>query len=89
MTAPPSGASSPETPSTARDDVPVSRICSAIQRAWSTGMAKPRPMLPLCAADAAPSVAIAELMPMTSAVVVDERAAGVAGVDRARRSGWR
>ena len=50
-------------------------ICLAV----SIGTAKPMPTLPLLPL---PPVAICELMPMTLPGRVDERAAGVAGVDR-------
>lgn len=52
------------TPSEACDALPVLINSSAMRLAWSTGIAKPRPMEPLWASpESAPSVAMAELMP--------------------------
>ncbi|COX94062.1 Uncharacterised protein [Mycobacterium tuberculosis] len=52
------------TPREACDALPVLINSSAMRLAWSTGIAKPRPIEPLCAsAESAPSVAMAELTP--------------------------
>ena len=53
--------------------------------AWSDGIAKPMPMLPaalLCPLPLEPAVAMAELMPTTWPFRSDQRAAGVARIDR-------
>jgi hypothetical protein len=75
-------ASPTETPICARLARPVSMSCWAMAFAWSIGMAKPTPMLPACPPNDEPAVAIALLMPTTWPAHVDERTAGVAGVDR-------
>lgn len=52
------------TPSEACDALPVAISSSAIRLAWSTGIAKPSPIEPLCASgESAPSVAMAEFTP--------------------------
>ena len=54
------------TPSEACEALPVLISSSAIRLAWSTGIAKPRPMLPPWASGSPPIVAIAEFTPTSS-----------------------
>ena len=72
------------TPRKACSAWPVLMSWSAMDLASLTGIAKPMPMLPLWLPWPPPSEAIELLMPISSPFGVDERAAGVAGVDRGR-----
>ena len=61
---------------------PVARICSAVTRTCSIGIAKPTPMLPPSPPNAPPVGGDRGVHADHLAAQVDQRAAGVAGVDR-------
>ena len=46
--------------------LPLSISCSTVRRTWLMGIAKPTPMLPLSPPRLPPTVAMAELTPITS-----------------------
>ena len=71
------------TPITGCEALPVEISWSAVLRAWSLGIAKPTPMLPDPLPEPLPGTwAMAELTPITRPGHVEQRAAGVARVDR-------
>ncbi len=71
------------TPSEACEAVPFWISSSAMRLAWSTGIAKPSPIEPLCACGDIPAHGgDRRVDPDQFAVHVDQRPAGVAGVDR-------